>query len=140
MGITRRLIADEQLAEDVLQDSFIKIWLHLDRYDPARGRLFTWLLNITRNTALTQLKARNKPHDGLDGIPAERTGVVIPAYHTIAIREWETTILSGHELRMIDLLYFQGYTQQEISDELGVPLGTIKTRVRRALGRLRDNV
>lgn len=140
MGVIQRILADSQQAEDVLQDSFVKIWLSLNRYDPSQGRLFTWLLTITRNTALSQLRARNDPHDPLHEVPTELTGVVIPDYHTVAIRDWVTTLLNENELRMIDLMYFRGYTYQQISDELAVPLGSVKTYVRRALGRLRNNL
>ncbi|WP_020603447.1 sigma-70 family RNA polymerase sigma factor [Spirosoma spitsbergense] len=129
---------DRDQAQDLLQDSFLKIWRNLHRYDPAKGGLFTWILTITRNTTFRYLSS-NHTYSSIDDIAVEIIGVTTPTYQTIGVTCWVDSTLSGNELIMIKLVYFEGYTFQEVSDEFGFPLGSVKTYVRRALQRLRVN-
>ena len=132
-----RLVNDPMQAQDLLQDTFITIWLNHHRYNPARGRLFTWFLILTRNIAFDALKANQRR-------------LAANAYHydnyeeSISSIRFEGRIdepvLSGLAPKyrlVIELIYGQGYTRQEVADHLNLPLGTVKTRLRLALQQLR---
>lgn len=141
-GVALRIVKSEALAEDVLQDAFLKIWKSGASYDSKRGTLFTWMLNITRNTAIDKTRSQHFRASGkiqsLDTFVngSERGSTEeVPIEH-IGVRD-EVKKLDEKYRQIIDLVYFNGYTQQEISDELGIPLGTVKTRVKIALRELR---
>lgn len=140
-GIIFKIVDDQTLAEDTLQNTFIKIWQNIERYDPEKGRLFTWILNIARNTAIDALrKKNNSPIDQTK----ELSQYVYLSQEDSIIQEAELaqikTILeqlSPDNQVLLDLIYFRGYTQAEVSEELNIPLGTVKSRVRNALIQLR---
>ena len=141
-GVILRILKDENLSQDTLQEVFLKVWKKIDQYDRSRGRLFTWLLNIARNTALDvtrsgSYKAGQKV-TSLDQPSLRTKGVEIAVEH-IGLREVVDKLTPEHK-QLIDLIYFGGFTQQEASDELGLPLGTVKSRVRAALKALRKQV
>jgi RNA polymerase sigma-70 factor, ECF subfamily len=135
--ILRILNNDEDAAQDTLQDSFIKIWKSFDSYDRSKGTLFTWILNIGRNTAIDKLRASNR-----QPIQPLEQGVYIEGaqYHhnvdRIGLKDIVSKLKPEHRT-IIDMAYYDGYTQEEISDKLNVPLGTVKTRARTALIELR---
>jgi len=142
-GVISRIIDDEDIAADVLQDSFIKIWKNIQLYDDSKGKLFTWLLNVCRNTAIDHV--RSKASRMTSKIQSDDTAVYqidknlsssISA-DTIGLKEVVSKLKEEHR-QLISLAYYQGYTQQEISKELNVPLGTVKTRIRSALMQLRE--
>ena len=141
-GVILGIIHEPQQARDLLQETFVKIWSHLDRYDPARGRLFTWMLNIARNGAIDELRSRRHQEEqqirSLDSnVNLDKSSLsVSQRVDHIGLR----AVLEGlgeEQRKIIDLAYFQGYTQQEIASKLDMPLGTVKTRVRKALIQLR---
>jgi RNA polymerase sigma-70 factor (ECF subfamily) len=134
-----RIVHDQKQAEDLLQDSFVNIWLNLCQYDPAKGRLFTWMVRITHNKALTHLKNPRQAVLRLDDLPVERMGTIAAFYNTIDFSAWINSTLSASQSQLIDLVYFQGYTHQEIADSFMLPLGTVKTRLRQAIIRLRNS-
>ncbi len=133
------IVYDEELAQDLLQDSFIKVWLNIHKYDSSKAGLYTWMLTITRNTTFRYLSS-NHTTLCLDELPPETLGIIVPTYQAIGVVNWVESVLKDNELKVINLVYFQGYTFQEISDEFGLPLGSVKTYVRRALQRLKNNV
>lgn len=133
-GVISRIIVDEAEAQDLLQDSFIKIWKKIDTYDSSKGSLFTWILNLCRNLCIDRLRSKEYKHKiqrfdkyvvYIESGEREKTD-------SIDLKE-NLNILSPEQREIIDLAYFGGYTQQEISEELTIPLGTVKTRVRAAL-------
>ncbi len=134
------ILQDKELSNDVLQEVFIKIWRQIDQYDPEKGRLFTWLVNISRNASIDTL--RSKSHH-LQQQNRELTENVYSAAGTINIQTDEIGLRKiVHSLKedhkvLIELAYFQGYTQDEISKFLNIPLGTVKTRLRSALIQLK---
>ena len=132
------IVHSEEQAEDILQDSFLKIWLHLDHFDPDKGRLYTWMLTIVRNTAFRTLQA--PVCCPLEESTPEAMPFIYLPIDLIGLASWVELTLNTTEQCMIDLVYFQGYTFQQVSDEFGYPLGSVKTWVRRALQKLRDNV
>jgi RNA polymerase sigma-70 factor (ECF subfamily) len=141
-GVLFRLLHSHELAEDALQETFVKIWSGFDGYDASRGRLFTWMVNIARNVALDKLKSKgyrntlkNQEISGIvDSI--EEQSIVGDRSDQIGLREIVHTLKPEQE-EVIDLIYFQGFTQAEASKKLGIPLGTVKTRVRAAISTIR---
>lgn len=137
MGVIQSIIPLKDDAENLLQDAFIKIWKYIDRFDPEKGRLYTWLLTICRNTALNDLRSRPKIlqldiQDGLGSVYEKKNFWEESSVENIGIKDVVNKLDEKHQV-IIDLLYYHGYTQQEVSDALQIPLGTVKTRTRSAL-------
>jgi len=143
-GLILRIISSEEIAQDVLQDTFVKIWKNADKYDASKGRLFTWFANIARNTAIDKIRSaqfqKNKKTSSTDSL----------VYNDDTGSEEMTTADSGllnvinslnekHRI-LIELAYFKGYSQSEIQKELDIPIGTIKTRIRSAINELRTKL
>lgn len=141
-GIILKTISNETVAEDILQEVFIKIWKNIDSYDAARGRLYTWMINITRNAAIDYLRSKQNQKVGLNQ-PLENSIQDInnsenieQKTDNIGLKQLVESLPPNHK-EVIDLVYFKGYTQDETSKELNIPLGTVKTRVRSAISSLR---
>jgi RNA polymerase sigma-70 factor, ECF subfamily len=139
-----RIVGDRELAAEVLQDTFLRAWRASEGYDPARGRVSWWLMGVARNGAIDLLRSRThqarlreRPEKGVS--PAEP---VEPAAADDAIlRRTVERALQGLTLvqrEAIELAYYGGLTQAEIASRLGEPLGTVKSRTREALDRLRS--
>ena len=130
------------MAADVLQDVFINIWKKITSYDAAKGRLFTWMLNIARNAAIDRIRSRSY-QDGLKNQSLTETvntlgknPVVEAQVNDIGLKKVISRLKEEYRT-LIDLSYFQGFTHEEISKLLNIPLGTVKTRIRTALTQLR---
>ncbi len=142
-GLVLKVLRDEALAEDALQDAFVRIWQKIHTYDESKGRLFTWMLNVARNIAIDKLRANTSRKAELTtslqpSIEARGPSTTMQIDH-IGIREIVDG-LSPDQKMVIELIYFQGYTQAEVSEEFGIPLGTVKSRVRLAMNYLRDKI
>ena len=141
-GLISKMITDNHLAEDILQEAFVKIWNNKAMYDASKGRVYTWMLNIVRNTSIDYMRSRqNKLDEKIqrgENVVYEVNRSVNVEQNTdrIGIRTLVDT-LKDDQRRLIDLAYFEGYTQEEIAEKLSIPLGTVKTRVRAALMVLR---
>jgi RNA polymerase sigma factor (sigma-70 family) len=141
-SIICQIIPDTETAEDVLQEVFITVWNNINKYDPEKGRLYTWLLNLTRNTAINKTRSKNyksfKKNDDLDNYvnSIDEVNAVQQNINQIGLRK-EVGKLKEDYRAVIELSYFNGFTQEEISKTLNIPLGTIKTRLRAALIELR---
>lgn len=144
-GIIYRMLQDKKLSEDALQETFIKIWYHIKTYDSAKGRLFTWIINIAKHHATDTMKSKSyRIQANLLNIEyfydsLEKNTDVISKFDTIGIRKY-VNCLKNHQKQIIDLAYFKGYTQLEISNRLLIPLGTVKTRLRAAIIELRKSL
>lgn len=143
-GIINAIIPDEETVRDVLQEVFVNIWKKIELYDPTKGRLFTWMMNVARNAAIDKLRSRSYQEslknrsipDNVDtGIPA----TVMPNTDDIGLKKILTRLKEEHRV-LIDLSYFQGFTHEEIAKALDIPLGTVKTRIRSALIQLRTMI
>lgn len=140
-GIVLRVLnQDEETAQDVLQEAFVKIWKNVDNYDVAKGTLFTWMLNIARNTAIDKLRIIKRV--SIQSID-DNVHSINDQHHTLSKEDDIGVKDVLNKLRpeykaVIDMAYFGGYTQEEISEELKMPLGTVKTRTRAALIELRN--
>jgi len=141
-GVIFRIVVDTATAEDVLQDTFVKIWNSFSSYSADKGRLFTWMVNIARNLAIDKIRSKdfknqNKNQElenNVVAIDEQRNTVYKP--ELMGIKDLIET-LKPEQKSILDLVYFKGYTHVEAADELGVPLGTIKTRLRMAIVQLR---
>jgi RNA polymerase sigma factor (sigma-70 family) len=142
MGIISRIVKSDVVAEDVMQETFVKIWNSIDGYEPSRGRLFTWLAATARHTAIDQLRSRaqlnSDKNSDIEDFSLEVEGKYQEFFNpdTIGIRQL-TINLPASEKEILDLIYFQGYTHSETAEKLDIPLGTVKTKLRRAIGSLR---
>lgn len=139
-GIVLRIVQSRELAEQVVQDTFVKVWKKSADYDPQKGRLFTWLLNIARNTAIDATRTAHyihyrKTEDAEQLVYISGTDQPNPEH--IGIRKIVENLDEKYR-ELINLVYFKGYTQEEVAEELGVPLGTVKTRLRHAINSLRQ--
>ena len=138
-GVTLRIVRSKELAEQVLQDTFVKIWRNSKQYDHSKGRLFTWMLNIARNTAIDATRTSYFKHytvtDDITALHTVESAQGIQPDH-IGVRQMVDSLDEKYRV-LIEKIYFEGYTQQEIEEEMGIPLGTIKTRLRAAINQLR---
>lgn len=138
-GVVLRIVQSPELAQQVLQDTFVKVWRNAVNYDATKGRLFTWLINIARNTAIDATRTahfqQSRKTDSADALVYVPGGESLNPDH-IGVREIVGRLDEKYRL-LIDLMYFQGYTQEEAAEETGIPLGTVKTRLRYAINELR---
>ncbi len=138
-GVAHKVVRNEELAQDVVQESFVKIWKKSDSYDASKAKLFTWLFRITRNTAIDKLRSVNTKTDKeiqMDVSDVYNLGVDSIKPEFMDVRENLEKIEDKYQI-VLDALFFQGMTQQEASDELDIPLGTIKSRLKIGLRELR---
>lgn len=141
-GIIMRMVEDNQLAEDILQEAFVKIWNNFKQYDNTKGRLFTWMINITRNLTIDTLRSKGykkqKKISNDENFVSEfgDRNYSADKFDTIGLRQ-KLQYLKPDQKVVIDLAYFNGYTQEEISKEMRIPLGTVKTRMRSGIIELR---
>jgi RNA polymerase sigma factor (sigma-70 family) len=142
-GVVLKVINEETIASDILQEVFLKIWRSIEKYDPEKGRLFTWMLNIARNTAIDALRSKAYKLDqkiqdiGSDVYSHTSQLTVNPSVdHLGLVKVLEK--LNKEQRVIIDLAYFKGCTQEEIAKVLDIPLGTVKTRMRNAIIQLRN--
>lgn len=141
-GVILRIVGDEKVAEEILQDAFVKIWLKIASYDSKKGRLFTWMLNLSRNLAIDRLRSKEYKK-------SSKTDLIENNVYVIESRKFDTqkpdvigikellNSLGDEQKLIVKLLYFKGYTQSEVSKEYNIPLGTVKTRLRAAIKQLR---
>ena len=142
-GIVNSIVTDKEIANDVLQNVFVNIWRKIESYDASKGRLFTWMLNIARNAAIDELRSKGYRDSQKNQSLSENVdagGVVtVQVIDDVGLKK-VLTKLKGELRVLIDLSYFQGFTHEEISKILGIPLGTVKTRIRSALIQLRTMI
>ena len=137
------VVKDETIAADTLQEVFVKIWKQIESYDDTKGRLFTWMMNVARNASIDTVRSKafqnSKQNNELTENHNDTLGSTQTNTDTIGLRKIVYTLKEEHRT-LIELSYFQGYTQDEISKMLQIPLGTVKTRMRTALTQLRQQI
>lgn len=142
LSIIKEIVKNETIAADVLQEVFVKVWRQIDKYDATKARLFTWLLQIARNTSIDMLRSKQFNNEQKNqSLPDAVYELEQPALLVdgLGLRKYV------HELppdirQVVELGYLEGYTQQEMADMLGIPLGTIKTRMRNGVLLLRKRM
>lgn len=139
-GVLVNILRNEDDAADLLQEVFIKIWRKIGTYESSRGRLFTWMINIARNSAIDFLRSSDFRNSSQNHELSESVynSVVDATPHEdyIGLRALTTTLKEEFRV-LVDLAYYKGYTHEEIAKELNIPAGTVKTRLRAALLQLR---
>lgn len=142
-GIILSIVPDRELANDVLQEVFVKIWKQVESYDSSKGRLFTWMMNIARNASIDMLRSKNyqrsQQNRELTENVYEKGGSTSTNVEQIGLRKLVFSLKEEYKV-VVELSYFEGFTQDEISKMLNMPLGTVKTRLRNALIQLRELV
>ena len=142
-GVIYKVISDVDIAEDILQEVFVKIWKNIDSYQSGKGRLYTWMLNIARNRSIDYLRSKehnkgrqtNSMEASVYAVDAENSTSI--AVDHIGIEKFVHQLKKEYQ-EIIHLAYFMGYTQEEIAKKLEIPLGTVKTRSRTAIRKLRE--
>lgn len=137
-----QIIPDKEIAGDVLQETFINVWKNMDKYDPAKGKLFTWLLRLARNMAINTTRSKiyksemknedvNNYVNYLEEKQPQQSDI-----NKIGLRQ-QVHRLKDDLKNVLELSYYHGFTQEEIASSLNLPLGTVKTRLRNAVIELR---
>lgn len=144
-NIILQIVNDAELSNDLLQEVFVNIWRKIDTYDTSKGRLFTWMLSIARNAALDMLRSKsfrnsqqNQSLNDQHEIGGSHNNTEINI-DNIGLSKVVGKLEQNHRV-LIELAYFKGYTHEEISKIESIPLGTVKTRIRKALLALREHL
>jgi RNA polymerase sigma-70 factor (ECF subfamily) len=144
-GLTMRILGDRSAAEEATADTYVQVWRQADRWDAQRGAPLAWLLMLARSRAIDRLRASG-------GHSERETLVEAPAAHApsseqeAAVSERRRLVRSAlarllpEQRRLIELAYFEGRSHTEIASSLGQPLGTVKTRIRLGMTRLRESL
>lgn len=141
-GVIFRILKNEKIAEEVLQDVFVKIWDKFDHYDPSKGKLFTWMLNIARNHAIDKTRSKEiskeQKTSGIDNFVnrIDKHEFIEERVDGIGVKEILKNLPEEQKF-IVENLYFQGYSQSELAEAFNIPLGTVKTRLRLAMKQLR---
>lgn len=141
-GVSLKILRDEKVAEDSVQDAFVKIWKKIHSFDVKKGSFFTWILNVNRNTAIDKYRKLSKatlvPIQSNENRVHKKGGQENDQkIDHIGIKDL-VKVLPEKEQIILEYIYFKGYTQQETADALELPLGTVKTRSRSALKGLKE--
>lgn len=143
-GVVYRIVNDEEIARDLIQEIFVKIWKNIQSYSPQKGRIYTWMLNISRNAAIDKLRSKSFGKKN-------KTQSIDNSVHAVSSHSEEMFVdhiglekvlkqLDENQILLIQKVYFEGYTQAELAEEMEIPLGTIKTRIRKAIKVLREKL
>lgn len=142
-GIIARFVDDRKEAENLLQDCFVKIWQSLSSYDSEKGRLATWLIKIARNTAIdftrSKYYSQKRKNQNLENLVIqEMPGATNQTpVDSLGLKQLVEKLNPACR-KVIELMYFEGYTQQEIAEDFKIPIGTVKSRTRMAIRELRQ--
>ncbi len=135
------IVIDRELSNDILQEVFVKIWRQIETYDTTKGRLFTWMLNVARNASIDAVRSKNyqqnQQNRELTENMYEAGGSSQTNTDKIGLRKIVYKLKEEYRV-LVELSYFEGFTQDEISKMLKIPLGTVKTRLRTALIQLKQ--
>lgn len=140
-----RIVKQEDIAQELLQDVFLKIWNNIGQYDARKGRLFTWMFQLARNLSIDKLRSRSfKEQQKTDSVQnnvamLDRQANSQQSVDGIGLKQVLNT-LTDDQRQIIELMYLKGYTQSEIAEEYHIPLGTVKTRHRAAMQHLRKQL
>lgn len=142
LNIINRVLKDMPMSEDVLQTVLLKIWEKSDHFDRSKGALFTWLVSISRNAAIDKTRTKDfrlsqESRNSVEVVSISDTFATDDKLEQMFARQLIEQ-LPDQQSKLINMSYFEGYTHKEIADKLGMPLGTVKTRIRLAIKHLRS--
>lgn len=144
-GLILKTVVESNFADEVIQDVFMKVWKNIGQYDASKGRLYTWMINIARNTAIDFLKSKayqneQKNQSLSNFVNREKTVNLSDRMANVSENNTDligmSAVINGLKPEwneLIQLAYFQGYSQSEIAERLDIPIGTVKTRTRNAM-------
>lgn len=145
-GVIYNVVKDNDIAEEILQDVFMKIWKNAGSYDVDQGRFFTWALNISRNAAIDHLRSKahknsslNLSRDYFVSIPEDGSDDMEVQTDSIGIMTWVKK-LQPMCIKVIDLIFFKGFTFKDAAKDLEIPEGTLKSRHRKCVQELRTSM
>jgi RNA polymerase sigma-70 factor (ECF subfamily) len=145
LAVARRFLGNERESEDLVHDVFLEMWKRADSYDRARGAVRTWIMLRLRSRALDRMKAASQSRTSLtdpSDMPEPTVGkdgdVASPAHRTQLVAGFAS--LSNEQRIVLELAYFEGLSSSEIATQLGIPLGTVKSRTASALQLLREGL
>lgn len=138
-GVILKVTNNEELAQDALQETFVKVWKNAKKYDSKKAKLFTWLYRIAKNTAIDKIRSYNNKFD--KEVQIDKSNVyILPTSNlnqdVLDLREHVARLDEKYQI-VLKALFFEGMTQQEASEELDIPLGTIKSRLKIGLRELK---
>jgi RNA polymerase sigma-70 factor (ECF subfamily) len=142
LGVITRIVQHTEIAEDILQETFIKIWNSVDKYDSSKGRLFTWMVNIARNLSIDKLRSKDFKNAGKNQDIENNVDFVDNQkklslnIELLGLRDLVTG-LKPELSSVLEMVYYNGLTHVEAAEALNLPLGTVKTRIRMAIVELR---
>jgi len=146
LGVIYNVVKKQDIAEEILQDVFMKIWKNADSYDADQGRFFTWALNISRNAAIDYLRSKAHKNDSLNlsrdyfvNIPEDGTNELEIQTDSLGIMTWVKK-LQPMCIKVIDLIFFKGFTFKDAAHDLAIPEGTLKSRHRKCVQELRTSM
>jgi RNA polymerase sigma-70 factor (ECF subfamily) len=139
-GLALRVLQNPGIAEEVTQDIFLKVWQQPERWNPALGQFSSWLLTITRNAAIDRLrKERHAPVQSMDYLePVSRSQGIDSQWFDGQVLVNLLEQLPVEQRQLIELAFYQGFTHSELAERLRLPLGTVKTRLRMGLQKLKN--
>jgi len=138
--VIKQIIPQQEVAEDLLQETFVKVWQNIHTYDGSRGRLYTWMLSIARNLSIDRTRSKEFNKQSKTATLQDNVYMSAPTEEARVVDIGLRKVLSSipeENARLIDLAYFKGYTQEEIAKILAMPVGTVKTRMRSVINNLR---
>jgi RNA polymerase sigma-70 factor (ECF subfamily) len=149
LALARRILDSSADAEEVLQEVFVHVWNHAERYDPARSSVSTWLVLITRSRAIDRLRSRGvveRTHTaaGQEAAVSSESYTSPEALQNVFIRQRhervqrEMATLPAEQRQVLEMAFYEGLSQSEIAAKAGLPLGTVKTRTLLAMRKLRN--
>ena len=141
------LVKDKEVIEDILQETFTRVWESMSSYDPCKSKVFTWILNIARYLIIDRSRSKSYRQSQMTFVFSEfeNSEIVTDSYKSIRFNsDWIdlhdiVLQLEPRYIQLLDLIYFQGYTHVEVAEELAIPLGTVKTQLRMAVIVLRKH-
>lgn len=141
-GVVLKMIRNDEIAQEIVQDVFLRVWKNIDTYDPTRARISTWMINIARNRTIDEIRSKNyknlKENQSIDDSvnEGEAGGSVEMKVDAIGLKSVVNRLRPEQKL-LLEYVYFGGYTHEEAAKELNIPLGTVKTRIRSSILELR---
>lgn len=138
-GAISFIIKDDHIAEDILQTTFMKIWANFDQYDPGKSRLFTWMLTIARNSAIDYRRSKTAGCMKYMDAPEDSKCSINPQYESIGIKGHLHSLDANYRI-VFERVYFDGFSLREVAEYYNIPIGTVKTRLRRSITLLRKEL
>jgi RNA polymerase sigma-70 factor, ECF subfamily len=145
-GIILKIVRIEEIAADVMQEAFVKMWKNIDSYQPSKGTLFTWILNIARNLAIDKTRSSSFKQQSQNRNLEDNVSMIEKSVGSQQSNDTQTDMIGMEKViqqlkpewqELIQMIYFQGFTQSEVAETLNIPLGTVKTRIKAAVSALR---